>query len=539
MVGEPIRDVTIIGGGTAGWLTASAILSAVAVPGQDPPLRITLIESPTIRPIGVGEAALPALHSLIDFLGIDEREFVRRTNAAFKLGGHFVNWNHGPDGEPMEFLNIMNRPPDGTVGTIADFFLAFHPEREAPTAGRAYTRLISPATDIVNRHLGPFPAGGAPHRGGVNYSYHFDATELAKLMKDRAGQFGVSHVLDDVDDVELDEHGFISALTLRERGRFPVQLVIDCTGFQSNLLGHHMKVPFESYDRYLLNDRALVVLGIPHKDPTRIEPATRMTAMDAGWSFQTPLFNRVGAGYIFSSRFTDEDQALREMTAFLGPAFEEAEPRIIPMRLGHRKRHWVKNCVALGLSSGFIEPLEATAIFTAQKGINMLLKSWPTQDYEPELAERFDRNMNRLYDEIRDFIFLHFYLNNRTDTPYWVAARQEVEIPDSVQHNLEVWRHTLPGTEDLRSQQIFSSSVFTLLLIAKNYYCGRQLPTSKLLAREAWDHTAGYLEGQRKEYLRTLPDHYQLLRGLRRNDPQPPRMSRAERRSQARKRHNT
>ncbi|MDH3683237.1 MAG: tryptophan 7-halogenase [Acidimicrobiia bacterium] len=534
-MGEPIRDVTIIGGGTAGWLTASAILSAVAIPGQDPPLAITVIESPTIPSIGVGEAALPALHSLIDFLGIDEREFLRRTNAAFKLGGHFVNWNHGPDGEPMSFLNIMNRPPDGTVGTIADLFLAFHPEREAPTAGQAYTRLISPATDIVDRRLGPFPEGSGPQRSGVNYSYHFDASQLAELMKDRAAQFGVNHVLDDVDDVELDERGFIQALTLRERGRFPVQLVIDCTGFQSNLLGHHLKVPFEPYERHLLNDRALVAVGIPHADPTRIEPATRMTGMQAGWSFQTPLFNRVGAGYVFSSRFCSEDEALAEMTALLGPAFEEAEPRVIPMRLGHRQRHWVKNCVALGLSSGFIEPLEATAIFTVQRGINMLLKSWPTQAYESELAERFDRNMNGLYDEIRDFIFLHFYLSNRTDTPYWVAARQEVEVPDAVQHNLAVWRHTLPGPEDLRSQHVFSHSVFTLLLIAKNYYKGRQLPAAHLLSKEPWDHRARQLETQRRQYLRTLPDHYQLLRALRRQDAPPLRLSRAERRSRERK----
>jgi len=535
-MGEPIRHVTVVGGGTAGWLTASAILRAVAIPGRPPPVRMTLIESPTIRPIGVGEAALPAIHALIDFLGLDEREFVRRTNAAFKLAARFINWNHGPNGEPVDFLNIQNAPPDGVMGTIADFFLAFHPERDAATAGRAYTRLISPATDIVERYLGPFPADGGPRRSGVNYSYHFDAAELAKLMKARASEFGVTHVLDDVDDVEFDEQGFIRSLILRERQRFPVQLVIDCTGFKSNLLGHHMKVPFDSYERYLLNDRALVVLKIPHEDPTRIEPVTRLTAMKAGWSFWTPLYNRIGTGYVFSSKFCSDDEALREMTAFLGPAIEKAQPRFIPMRLGHRQRHWVKNCIALGLSSGFIEPMEATAIYTAQKGVNMLLKSWPTQDYEPELAERFDRHMNGLYDEIRDFIFLHFYLNNRTDTPYWVAAREDVEVPDSVQHNLELWRHTLPGPEDLRSQHVFSHSVFTLLLIAKNFYKGRQLPTAELLSRELWDLSAQRLEAQRTKYLRTLPDHYQLLRMMRGDDAQPAKRSQKRRKRLGRKR---
>jgi tryptophan halogenase len=520
-MGEPIRHVTIVGGGTAGWLTASAILRAVAIPGRPSPLGMTLIESPTIPPIGVGEAALPALHSLIEFLGIDEREFVKRTNAAFKLAGRFVNWNRGPNGEPVEFLNIMNRPPDGTLGTIADFFLAFHPERDAPTAGRAYTRLISPATDIADGCLGPFSADRGPQRGGVNYSYHFDAAELAKMMKARASEFGVTHLLDDVDDVELDEQGFVRALILRERKRFPVQLVIDCTGFKSNLLGHHLKVPFESYDRHLLNDRALVVLKLPHDDPTRIEPVTRMTAMNAGWSFRTPLYNRIGTGYVFSSKFISDDEALREMSEFVGPAFEKAEPRFIPMRLGHRQQHWVNNCVALGLSSGFIEPMEATAIYTVQKGVNMLLKSWPTQDYEPELARRFDRHMNQLYDEIRDFIFLHFYLNNRTDQPYWEAVRQEVEVPDSLRENLALWRHALPAPEDLQSQHVFSHSVFALILIAKNFYRGRQLPTTQMLSREPWDLAAQRLEARRKELLNSLPDHYQLLRLMRGDEARP------------------
>ncbi|MCA1778257.1 MAG: tryptophan 7-halogenase [Xanthomonadaceae bacterium] len=460
-MGKPIRDVTIVGGGTAGWLAASALARAFAMPGKVPPLKITLIESPSIPPIGVGEASLPSLHALIEFLGIDEREFVRRTNAAFKLGGRFVNWNHGPNGEPVDFLNIMNRPPDGVAGTVADLFLAFHPERDRPNAGREYARMVSPAVDLVDGYLGPFSAHKGPQSASVGYSYHFDAGELAKMMKARSIEMGTTHILDDVDDVEQDENGLITALKLRQHGRHAVQLVIDCTGFQSVLLGRQMDVPFESYERFLLNDRALVV-QVPHADPTRIEPVTRLTGLESGWSFEVPLFNRVGTGYVFSSRFSSDDQALAEMTRHLGPRIEQGTPKFIPMKLGHRKRHWAGNVVAMGLSSGFIEPLEATAIYMVQFGVNMLIKSWPTQDYEPELAQRFDRRMNRLYDEIRDFVACHFYLNNRTDSAYWTAAREAVEIPDSLRQNLELWKQTLPATEDMQSQQVFAYNVYTL-----------------------------------------------------------------------------
>ncbi len=518
---QPVRDVTVVGGGTAGWLAASALLQAFSLPGRrEPQIRVTLIESPSIPTIGVGEASLPALHALIDYLGIDERQFVRQTQATFKLGGRFVNWNHGPEGEPVDFLNIMNRPPDGMVGTLADFFLAFHPQRNSPTAGRAYTRLVSPATDLVEHLRAPFTAEAGPQGSVAGYSYHFDAGELARLMRARSVKLGATHVMDDVEGVEFDERGFIDALLLRERGRHPVELVIDCTGFRSNLLGEHLGVPFEAYDQYLLNDRALVV-QVPHEDPTRIEPVTRLTALNSGWCFQIPLFNRVGAGYVFSSRFSSDDAAMDELAAHLGPSMAAGEPRFIPMRLGHRRRHWVNNCVGMGLSSGFIEPLEATAIYMVQFAVNMLIKSWPSAAFEPALADRFDRRMNHLYDEILDFVALHFHLNNRTDSPYWVEAREEAQIPESLRQNLEIWRHALPVAEDLSSRQVFAHSVYTLVLIAKNYYADRALPTAGLLVREPWEYSLRHFEAQRGQLLAALPDHYQMLRVLRGEVPAP------------------
>lgn len=517
-MGEPIQHVTIVGGGTAGWLTASAIARAFLVKGQPNKIRVTLIESPTIPTVGVGEASLPSLHHLMDFLGLDEQEFVRQTNAAIKLGARFHNWNHGPNGEPGDYINILGQPPEGVGGSIADLFLAFHPERDSFLSGRAYSRLVSLATDLADRGLGPYRAQTGPSQSVAGYSYHFDATELARLMRERAISLGAEHLLDDVDDVELDERGLITALQLREGGRFPVQLVIDCSGFQSLLLGKQLKVPFVPYDRYLLNDRALVV-HVPHLKEGEIPPVTGMTALRSGWCFEVRLFNRVGTGYVFSSRFSDDEQAYEDMAAHLGPRIKEGKHRYIPMRLGRREAHWVGNCVAVGLSSGFIEPLEGTAIYTAQYAVNLLLKTWPSLDYEPQLAKRFSERMNVLYAEIRDFVSLHYQLGNRTDSPYWIAAREEAEMPDSLADRLDLWRHSLPVAEDLTSQHVFSHHVYTLVLIAKGFYRGRQLPNANLMNRKLWDFSMEAMQARRGKVLDAMPNHYELLQQMRGERP--------------------
>ena len=525
---EPVREVTIVGGGTAGWLAASAIARAFCGPGRRSPLKVTLIESPSIPTVGVGEASLPSLHFLMNFLGLEERGFVRQTQAAFKLGARFRNWNHGPNGEPGDYINILGQPPEGVGGSIADLFLAFHPERDSPNAGRAYTRLVSLATDLAERGLGPFRAEAGPAGSVAGYSYHFDATELARLMREKAIEAGATHVLDDVDGIERDERGLIGALMLRERGRFPVQLVIDCTGFRSQLLGQFLEVPFLSYDRYLLNDRAAVV-HVPHREEGRIEPVTGMTALRSGWCFEVRLFNRVGTGYVFSSRFSSDEEAAADLVAHLGPRADREAIRFIRMPLGHRQRHWVGNCVAVGLSSGFIEPLEGTAIYSAQFAVNLLLKTWPTLAFESELAERFNRRLDRLYAEVRDFLSLHYQLNNRRDTPYWIAAREEAEMPEALAHNLDLWRHSLPAAEDLASQHVFSHHVYTLVLIAKGFYRGRSLPSAWMMNRELWDCSFKAMRARREKRLAGLPDHYTLLRQLRGEPPLQPQSADAGR----------
>ena len=510
-MGEPLRSITIVGGGTAGWL-AAAFLNRFCK-SKDPkiPLEITLIESPTIPIVGVGEASLPGMVVLLNQLGLSESEFFKLTDATFKVSAHFVNWNHDESGKSIEFLNILNAPGAIDGRQLADYFVTFDPARAAPDAGNAYVRAFSPVAEIVRGNLAPRRPGEPDFSGEVGYTYHFDATKLAGFLKDVATGRGVKHILDDVDEVNLDERRFVKSLSLRRQGEHAVDLVIDCTGFRGSILQQALGEPFEPYCDHLLNDRA-AVLQMPHKDPSVIAPTTLATGFSAGWNFNIPLTTRVGTGYIFSSKFISDDDAKEELLTYYGDQAKGCEPRIIPMRTGRVRNAWFKNCVALGLSGGFIEPLEATAIFMTDLGVRWLTNYLPTQDFEPELAAAYNRHVRQVYEEVRDFVQLHYHLNNRQDTDYWKAAREEMILSDRLQENLKVWQHTAPEDLDLGSTFLFSSPVYTLLLIAKGFYKDRRLSRAPSLSRTAYERYRTSARKERPDQLAGLISHAEFLK---------------------------
>ncbi|MEZ5826864.1 MAG: tryptophan halogenase family protein [Hyphomicrobiales bacterium] len=510
-MGQPLRSITIVGGGTAGWLAASFLNRFCQPKDKKHKLDITLIESPTIPIVGVGEASLPGMVLLLNQLGISESEFFKLTDATFKVAAHFINWNHDDNGRSIEFLNILNAPGALDGRQLADYFVTFDPSRATADAGLAYVRSFSPVAEIVRDNLAPRRPGEPEFSGEVGYTYHFDATKLATFLKDIATSRGVKHILDDVDAINLDERGFVKSLTLRRQGERAVDLVIDCTGFRGSILQQALGEPFEPYGDYLLNDRAAVV-QIPHKDPNVIAPTTRATGFSAGWNFNIPLTTRVGTGYIFSSKFISDDQAIAELLAFYGDQAKGHEPRIIPMRTGRVRNAWVKNCVALGLSSGFIEPLEATAIFMTDLGVRWLQHYLPTQDFEPELAAAYNRHISRVFEEVRDFVQAHYHLNNRQDSEYWRTAREGMKLSDRLQENLKVWRHVTPEVLDLDSAYLFSSPVYTLLLIAKGFYKDARLARATSLSRTAYERYRTAARDARPGQLAGLISHAAFLK---------------------------
>jgi flavin-dependent dehydrogenase len=502
-MGEPLRSITIVGGGTAGWLTAAFLNRYCKSKDAKRGPEITLIESPGIPIVGVGEASLPGMVVLLNQLGVSESEFFKLTDATFKVAAHFINWNHDDKGQPVEFLNVLNAPGPLDARQLADYFVTFDAARAAPNAGMAYVRAFSPAVDIVLRNLAPRRPGAPDFSAELGYTYHFDAIKLAAFLKDIATSRGVSHISDDVDAVNLDERGFVKSLSLRRQGEHAVDLVIDCTGFRGSILQQALGEPYEPYGDYLLNDRA-AVMQIPHKDANVMAPTTRATGFTSGWNFNIPLTTRVGTGYVFSSQFISDDKAVEELLAFYGDQAKGCEPRVIPMRTGRVRNAWVKNCIALGLASGFIEPLEATAIFMSDLGARWLHHYLPTRDFEPELAAAYNRQVRRLYEEVRDLVQLHYHLNNRQDTEYWKAARDGVKLSDRLRENLKIWRHTTPESLDLESSFLFSSPVYTLVLVAKGFYKDAHLATASSLNRSTYERYRNAVHDARPDQLKGL-----------------------------------
>jgi flavin-dependent dehydrogenase len=505
---EPVKNITIVGGGTAGWLTAIILVTYMKWrPGVED-TTITLIESPNVPTVGVGEATVPGMAMILRQCGIDEGEFFRRTNATFKTGVLFRNWNTWNDGRPRDFFTPFNAPR--MLGGQSPGY-AFQRFREAEN--QDFVDSISPSLAAAARLKGPRRLEDQDFGKSMGYSYHMDAGLFAKFMKEEATARGVVHILEDVTGVNQAEDGSISSLTLAESGDHPVELVIDCTGFRSMILNGALKEPFISYGGHLLNDSAAAV-QIPHADPTKLTPFTSSTALTGGWVWNVPLFNRVGTGYVFSSAFKSDDEAKTELMQHLGPIAEGLEPRILKMRVGRAKRSWVKNCVAIGLSGGFIEPLEATAIYMIEMAVRFLVTNWPSNDYPPALADAFNKNMVMLQEEIRDFIVVHYLLSNRTD-PFWLAARNEVDIPDTIKERLELWKHVLPCQHDLGLTHLFNFWNYQFVLFGKGFYDQGQLPLTFTANEEDWHTYQAQLLDQKKQLVASLPDHYELLTHIR------------------------
>ncbi len=516
---EPIRNITIVGGGASGWIAACYLARFFHRRLASGALAITLIESPAVGIIGVGESTARPVSDLLRFIGVSERDFITRCNATFKLGGMFVDWDRDANGKGVSWINPFFSQNDLHGVNPAYLFAQYGMEKDGGPVRQGFTEAVSVCPALIRNFKGPRLIGAKDYQTEVPYSYHMDAVALAKLLQEHGKRLGVRQILDHVEEVRLDDRGFVAALALREHGVHPVEFILDATGFASVIIGKAMGEPFEPYDKYMLNDRA-AVLQMPHADPTRLEPASRATALSAGWSFRVPLFNRVGTGYIYSSKFISDDEAAAELKAFVG-APADAEPRIIRMRIGKARRSWVKNCLAIGLSSGFVEPLEATAIYSVQVALQWLLQYFPDTEFHPAVTARYNKLIDGLYDEIVEFIALLFHISNRGDTPYWRAARHELEVPASLKENLALWRHTLPDVLDLKTDTFFTSTSYRAALMGKQFCKGRAYQQTDIFSESDWSEYLNARLARAQKFVDTLPDQYELLRHIRGEAPAP------------------
>ncbi|MCG8492757.1 MAG: tryptophan 7-halogenase [Sneathiellales bacterium] len=508
---KQVTDITIVGGGTAGWLTAAFLIRYLNFRAEGTKTRISLIESPNVPTIGVGEATIPSMPDLLKSLGVSEQEFFIKCNASFKLGVRFNNWNHDEHGNSLSFVH----PFDGIGTQLGGQNPAYHFHKYGGPEGRPnLDDCLSVSVAAIRNKKGPKGLEHGDYEKHLNYAYHLDAGLFADFLRDISVERGVNHILDDVEGVDQDENGFISSLKLQRNGDHPVQLVIDCTGFKGVIIKEVLGVKFNDYSQYLLNDRALAV-QIPHTDLESIEPCTNSTALGAGWVWRVPLFNRIGTGYVFSSRFRNDEEAVDEFKQHLGEEGTGTEPRIIPVRVGRMEKAWEKNCVAIGLSSGFIEPLESTAIYMIENFVKLLMLNFPDRDYPEALRNRFNDVTGSMVQDIRDFIILHYCTNNRQDSEYWKVAREEMKIPDSVSDLLEEYRHTLPVQTAFDQTFLFNHMSYLTVLFAKGFFKGIEFPAERFISKKDWDVRMDRFEKYEQDLLSKLPGHYELLKHFR------------------------
>ena len=504
-----IKNILIVGGGTAGWMTA-ALLNRFLPPDK---CTITLVESADIGTIGVGEATVPPLVSYIKMLGVSEDDFMRHTHASYKLGVKFINWHRGKE----ELWH-----PFGQIGGAIDHMQVFHHWVKARQEGRdnsSYDSLSLQAL-LGNMHKSPRSLGGtSPVMEHGAYAYHLDAREFAGFLAKLGAQRGVRHVIDSVRAVVLDERGFIRHIETGQHGQLAADLFIDCTGFAGLLIEKTLRDPYISWSDYLLCDRAL---ALPLPSDGDMAPYTRATALSAGWVWRIPLSHRVGSGYVYSSRFISDDAAARELVLHAKQDPDKAEPRLLRMRIGRRTDFWIRNCVSIGLASGFLEPIESTGIYLIQKSAEVLLELFPDAGFNEVLIRHYNRRMARVYEEVRDFIILHYVLNEREDSEFWKENRRTV-LPDSLARTMELYDQT--GANDWDNRALFGEVSFYSIVGGF-----QRLPRS-FLARADFSNVAkvdgifAAIKAQNLKVANALPDHGEFMRELHAVRGQPARMS--------------
>jgi tryptophan halogenase len=429
---EPVRDVLIVGGGTAGWMAAAYLVRAFS-----PAVRITLVESPILQRIGVGEATIPNLQRvLFDFLGIPELEWMREVNGSFKAAIRFTNWRKRPDGATDSWFYHSF----GVLPSVDGVHLPQHwLHQTGGTVPFDRTCFVQPA--LLDAKRSPRFADGT---AAFAYAWHFDAQRVADFLCRWATARGVRHVVQHVERAEGDGRGGIGAVITRDGQRLTADLFVDCSGFQGLLINKVLAEPFiEDSDR-LLCDSA-VAAQIPHDDDANgIEPFTSAIAMKAGWTWKTPMLGRFGSGYVFSSLFATDDEATRDFCALWGLDPAVTQPRVIRFRTGRNRRSWVANCVSIGLSSCFLEPLESTGIHFITAAIYLLAKHFPSRAMEPGLRDAFNREVDFMYDDCRDFVQAHYVVTDRDDTAFWLTNRHELALSDSLREKMALYRAGLP-----------------------------------------------------------------------------------------------
>lgn len=494
-----IKKIAIIGGGTSGWLAANHL--GQVLKGR-PGLSISVIESPDIPIIGVGEGTVPSIRKSLQSFGISESEFIRTCDVTFKQSIKFVNWldqtRHGKHNFYHHLFDIINLHQGDAVsawlaeqsGHFADFI---SPQHLACEAAKAPKQITTPE-----------------YAGVLGYAYHLNAAKFAKLLaKNAIEKFNVEHLLTTVHDVCLGEDGAIESLQT-EQGNLSFDFYIDCSGFESILLAKALKVPFISKAQQLFIDTALVA-QIPTQPAEVIPPYTKATAHQAGWIWDIALTQRRGTGFVYSSGHMNQAEAERKFDYYLGGKLADIPHRKITMTVGYRQQFWVKNCVALGLAQGFLEPIEATSILLTDFSARFIAERFPANiDDVDYLAKRFNDTVGYAWERVVEFAKLHYCLSDRTDSAFWLDNQRQETIPEPLKERLNMWKSFSPIEEDFPSKfEVFNLDNYLYVLYGMKY--PTQPHDRELITKANLNVYLKKISKIKHQMMDGLPEHRELI----------------------------
>jgi tryptophan halogenase len=485
-----VRRVVIVGGGTAGWMAASGLAKSL---GET--IDITLIESDEIGTVGVGEAVIPVIKSFHALLELDEKKFIHAVNGTYKLGIEFENWGR---------LGESYFHPFGSPGVEAWAAQFHHYWLKARRQGETKA-LRTFSLEASMAQAGKFTLASEPQ---PQYAYHFDAGLYAKLLRKIAEAHGVKRLEGKVVDVNVHgESGFIQSVQLESGERIEGDLFIDCSGFRGLLIQQALKTEWEDWSHWLRNDSAVAVQTESVSPPA---PYTRSTARTSGWQWKIPLQNRVGNGLVYSSEYLSDDEAKKSLLNNVeGQPINEA--RVIKFRTGRRSQQWVKNCVAVGLSSGFLEPLESTSIHLIQNSVLRLVRMFPAMEIDPVEVRQFNNETTAEIENIRNFIILHYKVNQRSDSKYWIDCR-EMAIPEHLAHKIALFESNARVVRE--NNEMFRECSWAAVMLGQGLVPGGYHPFVDNLNDQQLHALMAEVKTNVSRLVSASPSHKEFLAGI-------------------------
>lgn len=501
-----------MGGGTAGWLTAARLAFDHRADEEDG-LSVTLIESPDVGPIGVGEGSWPTLRMTLREIGVSEIDFIRFCDVSFKQASKFVGWRTG---DAKDYYYHPFTPPEGALALDVNRAWLKH------QADRSFAFSVSAQAQLCEAGLAPKQIQTPEYAAFSNYGYHLDAGKFGQFLQQHCvNKLGVKYVQDHITHVNADTEGAIESLACRTKGELAGDLFIDCSGGAGLLIDKHFKSPFIDRRDVLFNNCAMAV-QVPYDTPEQdIPSSTLSTAQPAGWIWDIGLQSRRGLGYVYSDAHTNKEQVWERLRTYIQQSSKNVDvdaltPRDLSFRPGYRSTPWVKNCVAVGMSAGFIEPLEASAIAMVEICSKTISNELPATKSAMEIvAKRFNTRFVQRWESIIDFLKLHYYLSEREDSAYWRDNKLASTLPDQLQDLLELWRYQIPSTADFQHiLELFGPPSYQYVLYGMGYKPLARVTASRRDDDDLARRNFQQIEATLQKGLRGLPSNRALLNAI-------------------------